>query len=245
MRTTKRRSDESAKRVNGHCALLALGAAVIAAGGGCPSQMMAAQGVPQRGPTKFELQRYENGEVKSFKGETAGGTSSELHYEKHIKQEADGSRTEDTIATSDPTRVQQLHYDAVANQSRIDADHIDRAFTRVMDRLEALPEKMISAASAAKNAGLIASGGTADASASGNWKAQVLAFLVDPAKRSEALADPLIRELLSRMTPTPVAAQTATPAGTRMDSESITTMAISLLRDPEFRKAAGLPPLTP
>jgi len=88
-----------------------------------PSYQMARQGAPQRGPVSLSLERYENGEIKSVSGSTAGGATSMVSV---LKEDQAWNDTGQMIsnkrftATSDPLVIQQEHNRAIMQQSQVD-----------------------------------------------------------------------------------------------------------------------------
>lgn len=111
--------------------------------GGCPSLEMAGQGVPQRGPVELKLAKDANGNLTSLEGKVAGGTASVVHYERTSSVAPDGTKSEHVLATSDPTLVQQTHYEAVANQSKIDAANIQSTISLLTAELRGLAGEIV------------------------------------------------------------------------------------------------------
>lgn len=101
-------------------ALVLLGLAGLLSVAGCPSMQLAAH-PPTRGPLKGDIEFNDDGSTRKVSLDSAGGSASDIYYEKDIKYGPDGKPLSNhTVLTSDVSTVVKTHGDVVLRQSQQD-----------------------------------------------------------------------------------------------------------------------------
>ena len=100
-------------------AVMLLGLAGLLSAAGCPSMQLAAH-PPTRGPLKGKVEFNEDGSTKSVDLDSAGGSASDIYYEKNIEYENGKPKSNHVVLTSDVSTVVRTQGDVVLRQSQQD-----------------------------------------------------------------------------------------------------------------------------